>query len=208
MALYKKYFFRLISKTTDPFITAKHEAYLNSLLEQASPTVYQRLKKDSSNRINIKKVISKMTSLAKTKNSPEPSPSPWYKLIIIKNARTRVYGGTLLRDSQPDQFLLRNGLHYLLDRHDHSQWLQCDLLNLYLSILCGSAPNIWMRFQTQEFWFRHLSLLLAFAWSYDLGRCPDRCRLYKRNRQLLGYYRGGVLVSTFRLASLCNLLRL
>ncbi len=85
MGLYKKYFFRLISKTTDPFITAKHEAYINSLIEQASPSFYKRMNIDKQRRTNLKDILTKMTSLTSTR-SPAPSPSKDASLAQTKRS--------------------------------------------------------------------------------------------------------------------------
>ena len=63
MAVYKKYFFKLIGKTNDPFITARHNAYLKSLLAQTSPSFYRRMEKDKLHRASIQNVITHMASL-------------------------------------------------------------------------------------------------------------------------------------------------
>lgn len=65
MNLYKKYFFRLINRTSDPFITAKYNAYVKSLLEAVEPSFFERMEKDKSKRDNFKKIIQKLSSTLK-----------------------------------------------------------------------------------------------------------------------------------------------
>ena len=43
MNLYKKYFFRLINRTSDQFITARYNAYVKSLLDQVQPSFFERM---------------------------------------------------------------------------------------------------------------------------------------------------------------------
>ena len=57
MNLYKKYFFRLINRTSDPFITARYNAYVKSLLDSVEPSFFERMEMDKTKRDDFKKII-------------------------------------------------------------------------------------------------------------------------------------------------------
>ena len=57
MNLYKKYFFRLINRTSDPFITARYNAYVKSLLDSVEPSFFERMEMDKNKRDDFKKII-------------------------------------------------------------------------------------------------------------------------------------------------------
>ncbi len=63
MNLYKKYFFRLINRTNDSFITGRYNAYVRSLLQQVEPSFYERMEMDATKRVEIKKIIQKLSGL-------------------------------------------------------------------------------------------------------------------------------------------------
>lgn len=75
MNLYKKYFFRLINKTSDPFISAKYAAYVNSLLSAVAPSFYDRMERDNLKRQDFRRVIQKLALHQHQQARPSTKPA-------------------------------------------------------------------------------------------------------------------------------------
>lgn len=111
MALYKRFFFHLVSRTDDQLINQKYDKYLESKNKERQPDFFQRMKQDEIKRNKMKELVRQLTQ---SRQGPPSTSSMGRRKSVLRETQ----GGYFTNVTRPHSPTPSEGLTFYKTRRD------------------------------------------------------------------------------------------